>query len=56
MEKSADGKACPPEGKIDDAEDSNNQVLVQDGRSGYICTYVDPEGSTIDPAVARCST
>jgi endoglucanase len=43
------GKACPPEAKIEDGEDNNNQVIVQDGRSGYIYTYVDPEGSSIDP-------
>ena len=50
MENSAEGKACPPEAKIDDGEDSNNQVLIADGRSGYVYTYVDPEGSSIDPA------
>jgi endoglucanase len=50
MENSAEGKACPPEAKIDDGEDGNNQVLIQDGRSGYVYTYVDPDGSTIDPA------
>lgn len=49
MENTAEGKACPPDAKLDDAEDNNNQVLVQDGRSGYIYTYVDPDGSTIDP-------
>jgi endoglucanase len=49
MVNTAEGKACPPDAKIDDAEDNNNQVLVQDGRSGYIYTYVDPDGSTIDP-------
>ena len=50
MENSSDGKVCPPEAKIDDGEDNNNQVLVQDGRSGYVYTYVDPSGSSIDPA------
>ncbi|HVZ33071.1 MAG TPA: carbohydrate binding domain-containing protein, partial [Polyangiaceae bacterium] len=50
LEKSAEGKACPPDAKIDDAEDNNNQILVQDGRSGYVYTYVDSEGSTITPA------
>jgi hypothetical protein len=49
MENTSEGKPCPAEGKIDDAEDNNNQVLVQDGRAGYIYTYVDPGGSTIDP-------
>jgi endoglucanase len=50
MENTAEGKACPPEAKIEDGEDNNNQVLIQDGRSGYVYTYVDPDGSTIDPA------
>jgi hypothetical protein len=50
MENTSDGKACPAEGKIEDAEDNNNQILVQDGRAGYVYTYVDPAGSTIDPA------
>jgi hypothetical protein len=40
-------------GKCDDlvenAEDGNNQVLPSGGRSGYIYTYVDPEGSTVEP-------
>jgi hypothetical protein len=44
------GKACPPDAKIEDGEDNNNQILVQDGRSGYIYTYADPDGTTIDPA------
>lgn len=44
-----EGKACPPDAKIEDAEGNDNQVIVQDGRSGYIYTYVDPEGSSIDP-------
>jgi len=50
MENTADGKACPPEAKIEDGEDNNNQVNVQDGRSGYVYTYVDATGSSIDPA------
>ena len=50
MENTAEGKACPPDAKIDDAEDNNNQILVQDGRSGYIYTYADAAGTTIDPA------
>jgi len=50
MENTADGKACPPEAVIEDGEDNNNQVNVQDGRSGYVYTYVDASGSSIDPA------
>lgn len=49
LENTAEGRACPPDAKIEDAEDGNNQVLVQDGRNGYIYTYSDPEGTMIDP-------
>ncbi len=49
MESSSEGKACPPEAKIEDGEDNNNQVLVQDGRSGYVYTFADSTGTTIDP-------
>jgi endoglucanase len=38
---------------IDNGEDNNNQVMVQDGRSGYWYTYVDHEGSTITPAAGE---
>jgi endoglucanase len=47
---SPEGKACPPEANIEDGEDNNNQVLVQDGRNGYIYTYADTQGSTVEPA------
>jgi len=50
MENTAEGKACPPEARLEDGEDGNNQVLVQDGRSGYIYTYADPSGTSITPA------
>lgn len=49
LENTPEGKACPPDAKIEDAEDGNNQILVQDGRSGYVYTYSDPTGTTIDP-------
>src|SRR5262249_30293340 len=41
--------ACPATATIEDAEDDNNQVLVQDGRGGYIYTFGDKAGSTIAP-------
>jgi hypothetical protein len=34
---------------IEDAEDGDNQILLGSGRSGYLYTYVDPEGSTVAP-------
>jgi endoglucanase len=40
---------CGQEAIIDDGEDQNNQVLVQDGRSGYWYTFVDDTGSTVPP-------
>ena len=40
---------CPASGMIDDAEDDNNQVTVQEGRGGYVYTFVDKAGSNIAP-------
>ncbi len=34
---------------IDDAEDRNDQVLVRERRGGYIYTFVDTAGSTVQP-------
>lgn len=49
MEKTAEGAPCGPEALVEDGEDANNQVIVQDGRAGYIYTYMDAEGTTITP-------
>jgi endoglucanase len=46
-------KECPPDFTIDDAEDNNNQVLLQKGRKGYWYTFVDKAGSTITPPAAQ---
>jgi endoglucanase len=42
-------RPCGREAMICDAEDNNNQVIVQDGRSGYWYTFVDDVGSTVQP-------
>lgn len=49
MEQTPEGAPCGPEALVEDGEDNNNQVVVQDGRSGYIYTYIDSEGTTIAP-------
>ncbi len=49
MENSSEGRACPPDALIEDAEDGNNQIVIQDGRSGYVYTFADSAGSTVDP-------
>jgi endoglucanase len=49
LEQTAEGHPCPASALVDDGEDNNNQVMVQDNRSGYWYTYVDKQGSTIDP-------
>ena len=49
LKDTPEGAPCPASGMFDDGEDNNNQVLVQEGRGGYWYTYVDNEGSTIDP-------
>ena len=46
-----DSKKCPPEGVIDDAEDDNNQVAPNKGRTGYWYTFADKAGTTIQPAL-----
>lgn len=47
---STDGKRCGPEGLLDDAEDDNNQVSLNKGRSGYWYTFADKAGSAVTPA------
>ncbi len=42
--------ACQSDALIEDAEDSDNRILVRDGRGGYWYTSVDTEGSTIEPS------
>jgi endoglucanase len=49
MAKTEEGAPCGPTGLIEDGEDNNNQVIVQDGRAGYIYSYMDNEGTTITP-------
>jgi endoglucanase len=49
MAESPEGATCGPTGLVEDGEDNNNQVIVQDGRAGYIYTYMDAEGTTITP-------
>ncbi len=49
MAQTEEGRPCGPEQMIEDGEDNNNQVIVQDGRSGYIYTYIDNEGTTVTP-------
>lgn len=49
-ENTADGKRCPADGMIDDAEDQNNQIMTRKGRGGYWYTFADKVGSTVTPA------
>jgi endoglucanase len=49
IEETPEGHPCPGEAIIDDGEDSNNQVLLQDNRSGYIYTFADDEGTVVEP-------
>jgi hypothetical protein len=48
--KDLDVPACGAAGLIDDGEDGDPQVLKRDGRAGYWFTFVDGEGSKIEPA------
>jgi endoglucanase len=47
---SPEGKACPPDGVLDDGEDDNNQIALNKTRNGYWYTFGDKVGSTITPA------
>jgi len=42
-------RTVPATAMIEDGEDDNNQVIVQEGRSGYVYTFGDKAGSTIAP-------
>jgi endoglucanase len=42
-------KDCPQDFVLDDAEDNNNQLVIQKGRNGYWYTFVDKAGTTITP-------
>lgn len=47
--ESPEGRPCGPDGVIEDGEDNNNQTNTAGGRGGYMYTFVDKAGSTIDP-------
>lgn len=49
LANTSEGKACPPDAVVESAEDGNNQISIQDGRSGYVYTDVDSVGSTVSP-------
>jgi endoglucanase len=49
-ENTADGKACGPDGVLDDGEDVDNRVLARGGRTGYWYTFADKVGTTVTPA------
>ena len=40
---------CGPDAIIEDAENGDDQIVVVEGRSGYIYTFVDEKGTTIEP-------
>ncbi|HEV8245318.1 MAG TPA: carbohydrate binding domain-containing protein [Polyangiaceae bacterium] len=50
---SAEGKLCPAEGMISDAEANNNQVNPIKGRGGYWYTFADKAGSNVEPALDK---
>lgn len=42
--------ACGPDALILDAESSEDQVLLRQGRSGWLYSFIDETGSTVTPA------
>ncbi|MGC4069641.1 MAG: hypothetical protein QM784_34285 [Polyangiaceae bacterium] len=45
----AGGKKCKVAELIEDAENNDNQVIVKDGRNGYIYSFGDNNGTTMTP-------
>jgi endoglucanase len=43
------GKKCKVTDVIEDAENNDNQVIVKDGRNGYIYSFGDTNGTTMTP-------
>jgi endoglucanase len=43
------GKKCKVADLIEDAENNDNQIIVKDGRNGYIYSYGDNAGTTMTP-------
>ncbi len=43
------GKTCEVVDMIEDGENNDNQVVQANGRNGYIYTFADKEGSTVEP-------
>jgi hypothetical protein len=41
--------ACSRAAMIDDADDGDDQILLREGRGGYLYTFVDETGSTVWP-------
>lgn len=41
--------SCGRDAIIEDAENGDDQIIVVEGRSGYVYTYVDELGSSIEP-------
>jgi hypothetical protein len=40
---------CEEKALIEDGEDGDDQVLLREGRNGYLYTFVDKAGSTVSP-------
>ena len=43
------GQSCTVSDVIEDGEDNNNQVMVKDGRNGYIYSFADTNGTKVTP-------
>jgi len=40
---------CEEKAHIEDGEDGDDQILLREGRNGYLYTFVDKDGSTVSP-------
>lgn len=44
---------CPATAVVEDAEDNDHQILGHEGRGGYMYTFLDEAGSTVEPVAGR---
>ena len=44
---------CGRAAVIEDAENADHQVLVHEGRDGYMYAFVDDEGTTVTPTAGK---
>jgi endoglucanase len=47
---SGGGGSCAKKALIEDGEDGDDQIIVREGRGGYLYTFADERGTKVEPA------